>query len=55
MRARYLPDNLNTYTSRDLLFNIDNKMLQENEAVFIQVENTSLTLNITHDEPDTTK
>ena len=37
-RTRYLPNNINAYTSHDFLFGIDNKTQGENEALFSQVQ-----------------
>ena len=37
-RPRYLPSSLNNVTTRDLLFGMENKTNNENEALFMQVQ-----------------
>ncbi|MCG7875203.1 MAG: reverse transcriptase family protein [Candidatus Thiodiazotropha endolucinida] len=38
VRLRYLPGDLHTYTVQDLLFGMENQTVQENESLFVQVQ-----------------
>lgn len=37
-RNTYLPDNLHHYSTRDLLFGCDSKTDEQNEAIFLKVQ-----------------